>query len=263
MPPQLSDYQAAAKAQYEPQLQADITTSKANTAASIANLESTKGQINTDYSSAIQNLKNSVQDQTGQISQLYTSRLLGNFSGLQGNDMGKMYSRANQQQATIESTRANKLSSIATQQTNLRNSEIANESALTSKYQGLEAGAASSGYSAAIKDFEDQQYRQQELGLREQEIAATNANRAATLAASQQAGYKVKQGSQGQYMFSDRNGTPISMAEYVANSGGGENTVKNLLQNGTNYDKNVYKKVAGLTGDKLQKALSKYSVYGF
>lgn len=270
MPPSFADYEAAAKAQYEPQLQADITTGKSNTAAQVANLESTKGQINTDYTSAIQNLQNSVQDQTGQINQLYTSRLLGNFSGLQGNDMGKMYSRANQQQGTIESTRANKLSSVATQQTNLQNAEIANESALTSKYQGLEAGAASSGYQSAVKDFQDQQYREQELQLKQQQINSTNASRAATqyntayqqqLAA--QGGYKVKQGSQGQYMYTDRNGTPISMAEYVANSGGGENTIKNLLQNGTGYDKNIYNKVKGLTGDALQQALSKYSVYGF
>lgn len=263
MPPSLTDYQAAAKAQYDPQLQADIITGRANSAAQVSNLESTKGQINTNYTSAIQNLQNSVTDQTGQITQLYTSRLLGNFSGLQGNDMGKMFSRANQQQATIESTRANAMNSIATQESNIKNSEIDNESALASKYQGLEAGAASSGYDAALKQYNTSQYQQAELSLRQESIDATRANTAASQANSAQAGYKVKQGSQGQYMFADKNGTPISMAEYVANSGGGENTIKDLLQNGTGYDKNVYNKVKNLSGNALGKALSKYSVYGF
>lgn len=246
MPPALSDYQAAAKAQYEPQLQADITTGKANSAAQVSNLESSKGQISTNYNSAIQNLQNSVQDQTGRIGQLYTSRLLGNTSGLQGNDMGEMYSRANQQQSTIESTRANALNGISTQEANIQNGEIANESALASKYQGLEATAASSGYNTAVKDAQTQANSDRtynldiaKLGISEQKSAQAASNAAA-------AGYNLKQGSNSQYMFKGPNGQPISMAQYLEGSSQGNgqvwtSTALNLLKNGTNdYDQKIY-----------------------
>lgn len=269
--PSLSDYQAAAKAQYEPQLQSDITTGRANSAAKVSNLESSKGQISTNYQSAIQNLQNSVQDQTGRIGQLYTSRLLGNVSGLQGNDMGMMFSKANQQQATIESTRTNALNSISTQEANIGNEQIASESALASRYQGLEAASSSSGYNSALKEYNTQQLEQQKMAQSQYNSDRSYSLSAARLGASQgkassnaanaaAAGYNLNQGSEGQYMFHDSNGTPISMATYLegASQGNGQvwtSKALDLLKNGTGYDKQIYtyaKKAYDTHGDVAQ-----------
>lgn len=76
--------------------------------------------------------------------------------------------------------------------------------------------------------------------------------------------YKVKQiEGDNNYMFSDPTGTPITMAEYVANVGLGSGAVLNMLRYGTEYDKNVYQRVKNLEGDALEAALSEYGVYGF
>lgn len=231
MPPSLSDYQTAAQAIYQPKLQADITTSKADSAVQVANLESSKGQINTNYTSAIQNLQNSVQDQTGRIGQLYTSRLLGNTSGLQGNDMGEMYSRANQRQGTIESTRVNALNSISTQEANINNQEIARESALASKYQGLQADYANSGYASAAKDYQAQQLQQQKIAKdqynsdRQYGLGVARLNLSAQSAAKAQSGmYKAtaKAGNQG-FAYAGPNGQALNLGQYaksVASNGG-------------------------------------------
>ncbi len=230
MQPNLSDYQSAAQAIYQPQLQADITTSKANSAAQVANLESSKGQIGTNYNAAIQNLQNSVQDQAGKIGQLYTSRLLGNISGLQGNDMGEMFSRAGQQQATIESTRVNALNSVATQEANVQNQEIAGESALASKYQGLQAEYANSGYASALKDYNAQQLEQQKMAQSQANADRTYGLDVArlNLSAQSQANaasgmYKAsaKAGGQG-FAYTGPNGQALNLGMYaksIANNG--------------------------------------------
>lgn len=269
--PSLTDYQSAAQAQYEPQLAADITTGKANTAAEIANLESGKGQINTDFTSAIQNLKNTVQSQTAQISQLYSSRLLGNFSGLQGNDMGMMFSKANQQQATIESTRANKLASITTQETNAQNANIANESALRSKYQGLEAGAASSGYDAALKAYNSQQLQMERMAQTQANSDRSYALSAARFGNSQQQqvgkGYSVGQYSSGNKYYKGPNGQTNLYQYASALSGGDPNStyqeILHQLSTGSNTDKTAYNKIRGMSQDQGVAYLQKNNKYIF
>ncbi len=156
MPPALSDYQTAANAIYEPQKAAEATSLASTRTQNINTLEAQKGQVSTDYQSAIEKLTQSVQDQSAQINQLYSQRLGGNFSGLQGNDMGKMFSRANQTQGIIEQTRLNKLNQIATGETNVNlqyNTDVGN---LTSKYGSLESQYAQSAYGAAVKAQRDQ-----------------------------------------------------------------------------------------------------------
>lgn len=97
------------------------------------------------------------------------------------------------------------------------------------------------------------------------ESAQISASATAQKAAQSQASkYKVKQiEGDNNYMFSDPTGTPITMAEYVANVGLGSGAVLNMLRYGTEYDKNVYQRVKNLEGDALEAALSEYGVYGF
>lgn len=257
MPPSLSDYQAAAQAIYQPQLEADITTSKASSASKIANLETSKGQIQTNYTSAIQNLQNSVQDQTGKIGQLYTSRLLGNTSGLQGNDMGEMYARANQTQGTIESSRANALNGISVQQANINNEELAGESALRGKYQGLQADYANSGYSSAVKDYQSKQLEQQKMAQAQENMAQAQANsdrqygldvarlnlsaQSANNATSGMYKASAKAGNQG-FAYTGPNGQALNLGQYAksiaSNSTDALKVIKNQLQaSNTDTDK--------------------------
>lgn len=165
MTPQLSTYEAAARGIYEPQKQAEQIALTATRDTTKTALEAQKGQVTTNYQQAIDKLTQSVQDQTGQINQLYSQRLGGNFSGLQGNDLGQMFSRANQQQGYIESTRANKLNEITTGETNADINYGAGVASLTPKYQSLETQYAQSAYGGAVKDYQDNQYKQQQLAL--------------------------------------------------------------------------------------------------
>lgn len=173
--PQLSTYQAAANAIYQPQLQGDITTAKNTETGDIANEEALKGQVQTDYQSAIDKLTQTTNTNVGKINQLYTERLGGNFSGLQGNDLGTMFATASQNQATIESTRANKLAAIATTETNDQNTYDSTVQSLTSKYQGEEADYADTAYSAAVKQANTDQLNQEKLAISEAKLGISEA----------------------------------------------------------------------------------------
>lgn len=163
--PSLATYQAAANAIYEPQKAADITTAQNTTATQVANQEALKPQIQTDYQSAIDKLTAATNSNVAKINQLYTQRLGGNFSGLQGNDLGGMFGKAAQAQGVIESTRANKLAAIATTEANLKNTLASTIASLGSKYQGLEANYANSNYDAAIKAYNTNQIALQRLAI--------------------------------------------------------------------------------------------------
>lgn len=184
MPPSLATYQAVANSIYDPQQTADITTSRAATAASVANDEAEKPQIQTDYQTAVDNLTQQTNKNVGTINQLYTERLGGNFSGLQGNDLGMMFSSANKQQATIESTRANKLAAITTDETNLQNTENANESSIVSKYQGQKNQYAQESYGQAVKDYNDEQLAYAKLAASNAKSGAASSAKAGQSAAA-------------------------------------------------------------------------------
>lgn len=174
----LSTYQTAANAVYDPQQQAEgaqLTTTKN---ANIATDESQKGQINTDYAAAIQNLQNTTNDNVGSINQLYTLRLGGNFSGLQGNDLGQMFARATQTQGNIEATRANKINGINTDENNVNQQFNTAYNGLGSKYSSLKADYANTNYAAAVKDEQDQAYKNAQLNLSYARLANSSANSA-------------------------------------------------------------------------------------
>lgn len=250
MPPSLATYQKAAKDIYEPEKAVEKTALKTINKTTKNTLEAGKGQINTDYQSAVDALTNQMQDETAQISHLYTENLSGNFSGLQGNDMGGMFSRANQQRATIESTRANKLAQITTGEMNADIEMNAGIASLAPKYKSLETDYAQKGYGGAVKDYQDQQYKQEQLQLSRARLAISANNAANSAADKNAAKYKVtgKIGADGVtkdfsngYNFSGPGGKPVNMAEYIVNTGGNVNDILDLLQHGSSYDQAIYR----------------------
>jgi hypothetical protein len=253
MPPALSDYQTAATNIYEPQKQAEQIALTATRDTTKNSLEAQKGQVNTTYTDAIQHLQQAIEDQSGQINQLYSQRLGGNFSGLQGNDMGKMFSRANQQQSVIEQTRANKLNEITTGETNADINYGAGVAALTPKYQSLESEYASNAYGSAVKDYKDTQYKNAQLSLGYARLASSNANAAAGRAQTASNQFKVagkynsntgKNDFSNGYAFTGPNGKPVSMSQYISGAGMGGQDIVDLLSNGSKYDRAVAAKVA-------------------
>lgn len=244
MPP--ASYMQAAEAVYQPQEQAEATSLQATDTTTKNTLQAEVPQIQTDYQSAIDKLTQSVQNQTASINQLYSQRLGGNFSGLQGNDLGSMYAQANEQQSIISQTEANKLSEITTEEGNADITYQADLSALTPKYQSLEESAAETSYAADQKAAQDQSNsdRTYDLDVAKFEQSASNSDTSASNTAA--SAYKLKQGSDSQYMFTGPNGQPISFAEYLqgASQGNGQvwtQTALNVLKNGTSYDQTVYK----------------------
>lgn len=199
--PSLANYQAAAQSIYQPQLQADITTAKNTETNDIANQEAGKGQIQTDYQSAIDNLTQTTNQNVAKINQLYTERLGGNFSGLQGNDLGSMFATASKNQATIESTRANKLAAISTAETNDENTYNSTVASLTSKYQGEEAQYANTAYSDAVKQYNTDQLNQQKLAISEAKLGISEAKAGTPSATAQQAAQLAQLNSTFQKQF--------------------------------------------------------------
>lgn len=258
-PPQLSDYETAANAIYQPQEAAEQEADQATDTTTKNTLEAEKPQIQTDYESAIDQLTNSVQNQTGQISQLYSERLGGNFSGLQGNAMQQLFTQANQQQSIISETEANKLSQITTEEGNADITYQADIAALTPKYQSLEEQYANSAYSSAVTDYNDTQYKDAELQLSEDRLGveAESANNSAISAANSAADkYSVKQLSSGNLAYTGPNGS-TNLYQYAQGVNGGASanpddvlsTIQGELARGSTTDKGA---AAGITKLKDQ-----------
>jgi hypothetical protein len=209
MQPSLSTYQQAADSIYNPQQATEAATLSSNNANNIKTLDAGKAQIGTDYASAVQNLNNTTANNVGTINSLYTSRLGGNFSGLQGNDLGQMFAKSQQVQGNIESTRANKLAAISTQEANDTNTTNTNIAGLASKYSGLKSAYANSNYDAAVKSQQDNYYKQANLQLAQQRnnIAASNvsnsANSQRNIASSLDASFQGLKGTDGYIRPSD------------------------------------------------------------
>lgn len=268
--PTLSAYQQAAQAIYAPQLQSDITMAQNTEQGDIANQETSKGQINTDYQTAVQNLTDTTNANVAKINQLYTQRLGGNFSGLQGNDLGQMFSTASKNQSTIESDRANKLAAIATTEANDQDTYNATVQSLTSKYQGEEAAEANSEYNTAMNNYNSQQ-----LSLEKSEISAASKASTASTAASDK--YKVttvapNTGAKG---YTGPNGQ-TNLYQYALGTNGGADaniddvlgTIQEELSTGTTTDKGAATGITnlqnqGLSSQQILNRLSKSNAYIF
>lgn len=215
----LATYQNQASSIYDPQLQADEAQALQKENTTLAGLDQETKTIEPAYQTAIRNLNDSVRGQTGQINQLYSERLGGQFSGLQGNDMGMMYSKANQQQSDIETQRANKLSDIASRRTLAQTGYQTDVGSLTSKYQGMKNQYAQSAYDSALKEEEQQRQFNANYSLEQQKLAASRASAAAQTPSTQQfltqafSGYKpAYQG--GQSYYTEHEVIPALMANY-------------------------------------------------
>lgn len=248
MPP--ASYMSAAQAIYQPQQQAEADSLQATDTTTKNTLEAEKPQVQTDYQSAIDKLTQSVQDQTGQINQLYSQRLGGNFSGLQGNDLGQMFSRANEQQSIISQTEANKLSQITTEEGNADISYQSNLAALTPKYQSLEMQSAASAYSDDQKAEQDQANSDRDYNLSVAKFEQSAGSQADTDASK----YKSGQYSSGNKYYTGPNGQ-TNLYQYAQGVNGGASadpddvltTIQNELSSGSSTDKGA---AAGIT--KLQ-----------
>lgn len=264
--PQLSDYQSAAQALYEPQKAAEQQSLNQVANSSISNLESSKNQIGTDYTQALTNLTNTTNINQGKIQGLYDSRMGGFFSGGEANDVGMMLSQAANQQSYIEQTRANKLNDISVQETNIKNTLASNVEGMKAKYNSQEVDYAQSGYGAAVKDYNANALKQQEmaqtnayrnaqLGLSAARLSQSAANKSQSQyslsgkTTTDSSGVKSTSNSNG-YLFKGPSGEPVNMAQYVQGIGGSAQDIKNLLENGSSYDKSI------LNNKSVQKAWS-------
>lgn len=267
MPP--ASYMTAAEAFYQPQQQADTIALQTTDTTTKNTLEAEKPQIQTDYTSAIDKLTQSVQDQTGQINMLYSQRLGGNFSGLQGNDLGQMFSRANEQQSIISQTEANKLAQITTEEGNADITMNSGIAALTPKYQALEEGAAASSYTADQKAAQAQSNSDRTYNLSVAKFENSASNSAASTAAANAAKYKVTSLSSGNKSYTGPNGQ-TNLYDYASGVSGGDptqtyNTIIQELSSGSATDKTKahYLTQQNLSPEAGIAYLQKYASYVF
>lgn len=239
MPP--ASYMTAAQAVYQPQEQAEASSLQTTDTTTKATLEAEKPQVQTDYESAIDTLTQKVQDQTAQINQLYSQRLGGNFSGLQGNDMGQMFARANEQQSIISQTEANKLSQITTEEGNADTTYEASLAALTPKYQSLEESAAESSYAADQKAEQDQENsdRTYNLDVAKFEQSSSNSNNSDLNTYLSQ--FKATARTGGGYGYTGPNGEAINLGQYASALSQGDDaqtlsTIRNQLTASTSSE---------------------------
>lgn len=268
----LAAYQQAAQNIYEPQKQSEQIALTATRDTTKNALEAQKGEVNNDYQQAIDKLTQSVQDEGANINLLYSQRLGGNFSGLQGNDMGQMFAKANQQQGYIATTRANKLNEITTGETNADINYGAGVAALTPKYQSLESQYAQEGYGSALKGEQDQANKDRDYNLSLAKYYQSGANSAASTAATNAGKYKVSQYSSGNKAYTGPNGQ-TNLYDYAANVAGGDpgqtyDLIKQELKTGSQTDQGAYNGMLklekqGLSQDDILKRLSKSNSYIF
>ena len=268
--PTLSEYESQATSEYAPQESSALTTQGATHQANLNTLNTNLNDVGAQYDIQEEQLGSSVQQEAGQIAQTYATSLLGNTSGLQGNDMGEMFSNANLQEQSIETQRTNAINSINTSITNEDLTNNADTEAIQSQYAGEEASAADTAYNDAVSEYNTEEYQQQELGLEQEKIDVSETNtantEANTLANSYSATGKTAYDSTSNtnvastsngYDFKGPNGTPVNMASYITGAQGmtsgfsptasAQAQVIDLLQNGSATDKAVLAKVGNIS----------------
>lgn len=184
------------------------------------------------------------------------------------------------QQATYVGTKY--LPAVADLKTSFNNTKNTLLGQINTINQNRSAQASSTVAKAQAQASTDA-YRNAQLALSYAKLGNSAGNSASSAQSKLQAQYKVTGktvngvGANGQtvkntsttngYNFTGPNGTPVSLAQYVAGSGGGVDTVLNLLQNGSKYDQGIYKQVYNLKDpntilSKIQQ-LDKSKAYGF
>ncbi len=279
MPPNLATYQKAANSIYNPQQASDIAGLQATERSTINTLEASKPQIATDYQSAINTLTQTTQANAAKINQLYSERLGGNFSGLQGNDLGNMYGMAAQQQSIISQTMANKLAQITGQESNAKIAYATGVSQEKSKIQSAKAQYAQSAYGSAQKNYVDAQYKnaqlqmeQERLGLEQARFAQSGSNRANNANNAYLAQFQASPKKGGGFSYKGPNGEAMDLGQYAmtlaqGNSGNALAIIENQLQqSGTKYDKRALadigngKKIGASNAQILKALQSGYNI---
>lgn len=151
----LAQYQQSAASIYDPQLQAELEQLAQKKRSVLTALGEEEKTIEPEYQRALRGLGEQTRENEGKINQLYSQRLGGQFSGLQGNDMGMMFSKAADRRTDIETARAGKLSGIASRRTLAEQEEATGGNALRSRYTGLKNQYAQQAYERALREEED------------------------------------------------------------------------------------------------------------
>lgn len=181
MQPNFASYQAAASQIYDPLAQGELAQNDAAHTGNIATLESQKTGVANTYNSSIYDLQKATDSNAAKIQQQYTLALGGNFSGLQGNDMGMMFSDAAHTQGTIAASRDDALNQIATKESNDTLSYNANASAINNKYASQKTQYAQDQYGSAVNAYNQSIIDQQKMAIEQQKANA------ATMSASKSA----------------------------------------------------------------------------
>lgn len=276
--PTLATYESQAKAVYAPQEKAEATALQTTDTTTKATLEAEKPQIQTDYQSAIDTLTQSTQTDMAKIDQLYTTNLGGNFSGLEGNDMGQLFAKTNEQQGIIAATEANSLAQITSQEGNADITYKSSLAALKPKYQSEEAQYAQTNYADAVKEYNTEAHQNAELSLSEARLGISEAKAASSssnggLTASELLNYegkfKVSSLSSGNKSYTGPNGQ-TNLYQYAVGSNGPNasktdvyNTILSELKTGSSTDKAAYNKVANLSTSAGIKYLQQHNSYIF
>lgn len=266
--PSLATYETAAQNIYQPQLQAEQTTQAATHQANLNTLNTEKGSVGTQYDTQEAMLKNTVSSEAAQIGQMYTTHLLGNFSGLQGNDMGEMFAKANVQENSIETQRTNAINAINTSIANENLTYDANSAALKSKYAGLQENAAQSMYADAVKTYDQQIQHEEQMQLDYAKLNETaNYHSADLQLRSEQANntasnnymgsFKATAKKGGGFTYTGPNGEALNLGQYASVLGQGNpdstlSVIVNQLQNsGTSADQHALQFIGYLQSRKL------------
>jgi hypothetical protein len=249
----LAQFQATANSIYDPMATADKASLTTNYNSGKAAMELGRGDANVNYDKALRGVNESEKTQTDSLNSLYSSRLGGNFSGLQGNALQGLYGKDNQARADIQTARASKLAQITGQEKASLDKYNTDTKNVDTRYTGEKAKYANEGYNSALKQEEvqrkDAERQQQEaqrqansdrqFALSESRFSASEARANSKASADAGKGYKTSQLSSGNYKFTGPHGGPVSMSEYSDATG---NNIMDLLRNsGSAYDQAAFK----------------------
>lgn len=184
MQPNLATYQAAANSIYDPLQQGELGVAAAGHQSNVDTLNNQKSGVASTYADSIYALNKSTQTNSAKIQQQYTLALGGNFSGLQGNDMGMMFADAAHEQGSIETARDNALNDIGSKLSNETQSYNANVGAITGKYSSQKNQYAQDQYGAAVNAYQQSLIDQQKLQLEYAKLSSSNAKSSAPNAAA-------------------------------------------------------------------------------
>lgn len=148
----LAQFQAQANAIYDPQGAAEKASLKTGYDATYSQLESSKADVGTNYERAIRGVNETEKGQVSSLNALYSSRLAGNFSGLQGNALQGLYGKDNQARADLATNRINKLAQITGQETSALNKYNTDSRGVDAKITSEKAKYSSENYNSAVRE---------------------------------------------------------------------------------------------------------------